>query len=102
MNTESQNTTQAPQQQLSQTTPHPVEITNTVQIHLMYSQSNSDFFTLEAIKKLPKPESYDGIINATLVQNFVDDISDYFQLMELDDLTPSVLLSQTGKDMVPT
>ena len=48
---------------------------------------NSDFFTQEAIKKLPKPETFDGTINATLVQNFVDDISDYFELMELNDLT---------------
>jgi len=67
--------------------PRPVEITNTVPIHLMNSQTNADFFTQEAIKKLPKPETYDGTINATMVQNFVDDISDYFQLMELSNIT---------------
>jgi hypothetical protein len=64
MNTEKQNNhpqnTQT-SRRIRQT--HPTEITNTVPIHLMNSQT--DFFTQEAIKKLPRPESYDGTINAT-------------------------------------
>ena len=61
----------------------PVAIVNTVPIHVTNGESSADFYTKEAIKKLPNPDSYDGTIDAIQVKYFTVDITDYFELMEL-------------------